>query len=268
MRTLLFTFIVTFYSLLSFAQQFQLEATIEKNIRAIFDIDGDDKCEYIADTNKVYDGATHQLKYTFPGTMEWNTGGYDLINPYAHFIHTDYNSDGKRDLIINQDSTFEVFDVVNNVILFELSHQGEIIHIKNLIDIDGDGELELVLVAYLSNYNYKTYIYSTGISTSAIEGNNVNLLNKYKLQQNFPNPFNPSTTIRYSISSPENVSIKIYDVTGQLVKEINKGHNHSGEYEIVWNGTNNFNERVSSGAYFYQISAGNYAQAKKMILLK
>jgi len=269
MRTLLFTFIVTFYSLLSFAQQFQLEATLEKRIRAIFDIDGDGICEYIADTNKVYDGFTHDLKYTFPAGsyLDWDNA-HELVNPGGHWKHTDYNLDGKRDLIINQDDTFMVFDVVNNAILFELSHPGESIHFENLIDIDGDSGVELVLTAYISSNIYKTYIYSTPIITSVLGESNVHSPKEYRLKQNFPNPFNPSTTIRYSITSPEYVSIKVYDVSGQLVKEITKDHNQAGEYEVVWDGKNKFGKRVSSGTYFYQLSVGDYVEAKKMILLK
>ncbi|MCW8961014.1 MAG: T9SS type A sorting domain-containing protein, partial [Ignavibacteriaceae bacterium] len=105
-----------------------------------------------------------------------------------------------------------------------------------------------------------------GYTTTVINDNSNS--NTLQLSQNYPNPFNPSTTIRYSLTSPEKVSIKIYDVSGQLVKEINIEHSQSGEYEVVWDGTNNFNQKVSSGAYFYQISAGEYIEAKKMILLK
>ena len=67
---------------------------------------------------------------------------------------------------------------------------------------------------------------------------------------------------------PENIAIKIYDVSGQLVKEINKEHNQAGEYEVNWDGKNNFGQQVSSGTYFYQLRVGNYSEAKKMILLK
>ena len=108
------------------------------------------------------------------------------------------------------------------------------------------------------NGNYK---YSKTVEVEIIP-------NEYSLFQNFPNPFNPNTTIRYSISSPEFVSIKISDVSGQLVKEINKEHNQAGVFEVIWDGTNNLGDRVSSGAYFYQLSVNNLSEAKKMILLK
>ena len=235
--------------------------------------------EYIADSNKVYDGLTHNLKYTIPAEYNFNWGdAIEANNPYAVFPHIDFNSDGKRDLILasyyinpNPDIKLIVFDLVNNVVLFEFDPPEEDVDLLNCIDIDGDDELELVIetrTGVFPDYIYKTYIFSTGITTSALENNNITSPTKYTLKQNFPNPFNPSTTIRYSLLGPENISIKIYDVSGQLVKEINKEHNQAGEFEVIWDGKNNFSQKVSSGTYFYQLSVGNYNEAKKMILLK
>ena len=266
------------FPILSYAQQFQLEATIDKNVYFIFDIDGDGICEYIADTNKVYDGATHNLKYTFPsGTNLESNDPQQAQNPYSNFPHIDYNSDGYRDVVINdasvfQDSKVYIYDLKNSQILFDFDPPEQYGYFQDLVDIDGDGFLELIMMGYSSNYPdpdvYKTYIYSTGIVTSVLEENNINSPKKYRLEQNYPNPFNPTTTIKYSIDSPEKILIKIYNVSGQLIKEINREHNQAGEYEVIWNGINNFGQKVSSGAYFYQLTAGNYTEAKKMILLK
>ena len=169
------------------------------------------------------------------------------------------------------DDKIIVFDVVNNTVLFEFNQQDGYVQLIDCIDIDGDNELELVInteTGIYPNTVHKAYIYSTGVTTSVLEQNYTTSPKEYKLEQNYPNPFNPSTTIRYSLSGPENISIKIYDVSGQLVKEINKEHNKAGEFDVIWDGTNDYSERVSSGAYFYQLSVGNYAEAKKMILLK
>ncbi len=115
---------------------------------------------------------------------------------------------------------------------------------------------------------YKTYIYSTGVTTSVLGETNTTSPSKYQLKQNFPNPFNPSTTIRYSLSSPQKIYIRIYDVSGQLVKDIIEEHKQAGEYNVKWNGKNNSGQRVSSGVYYYQMTVGNETQAKKMILIK
>ncbi len=276
MRTFLIICTIGLFSIISFAQQFQLEATIEKDIGAIFDIDGDGVCEYIADTNKVYDGSTHALKYSFPGDLYWHDET-TAQNRHSKFPHIDFNGDGKIEVITfigiaPGNNQILIYDLFNNSILFQInSAVDENIYMNDLIDIDGDNELELVINAYSGtwpNTVYKTYIYSTGVITSASEEKYITLPSKYKLEQNFPNPFNPTTTIRYSLSGPENISIKIYDVSGQLVKEINKEHNKAGEFDVIWDGTNDYSERVSSGAYFYQLSVGNYNEAKKMILLR
>lgn len=276
MRTLLTIWLLGLFSILSFAQQFQLETTAENGrIEAIFDIDGDGIMEYIADTIHVYDGLTHNLKYTLPNGYNFQWFDFEPArNPYSVFPHIDFNFDGKRDLmmkIYGQDNTFIVFDIVNNIVLFEFNSPEERIEFNDLIDIDGDNELELVITGSSGiwpNIIYKTYIFSTGITTAVNESNNSEAPTGFNLMQNYPNPFNPSTTIRYSINSPETVSIKIYDITGQLIKEIIKEHNQSGDYEVNWDGNDNYGYRVSSGAYFYQIIASDYSEAKKMILLK
>lgn len=106
-------------------------------------------------------------------------------------------------------------------------------------------------------------------SLLSIEGTfDSGLPDKLVLEQNYPNPFNPSTTIRYSIPNPGKVSIRIFDIAGQIVKEINLEHFEAGNYEIIWDGKNNFGDKVSSAVYFYQVSTGGFVESKKMILLK
>jgi hypothetical protein len=90
------------------------------------------------------------------------------------------------------------------------------------------------------------------------------------LAQNYPNPFNPVTTIRYSIEQPGHVSLKIYNVAGGLIKTLVEENQQpvSGGYTIVWNGTNTAGMPVSSGIYFYKITAKGFCRTKKMVLLK
>jgi hypothetical protein len=91
----------------------------------------------------------------------------------------------------------------------------------------------------------------------------------YALSQNYPNPFNPTTTIHYSIAERGQVSLKIYDVSGQLVRTLVDEVQSPGAVESVrWNGLNNDGQAVSSGVYFYKLVTKDYAQTKKMVLLK
>jgi hypothetical protein len=85
----------------------------------------------------------------------------------------------------------------------------------------------------------------------------------YTLAQNFPNPFNPSTKIRYTVPEQANVSLKIYDVLGKEVAELVNVEQTAGTYEASFDAS-----RLSSGIYFYQLSAGNVTISKKMMLLK
>ncbi|MGE5810776.1 MAG: sugar-binding protein, partial [Ignavibacteria bacterium] len=93
------------------------------------------------------------------------------------------------------------------------------------------------------------------------EGNKIP--SEFALNQNFPNPFNPSTKIRYEIPAESKVLVKIYDVLGrELITLINQ-YQKRGSYEVEWNAVNN-----ASGIYFYSITAGNFHHVKKMVLIK
>ena len=88
------------------------------------------------------------------------------------------------------------------------------------------------------------------------------------LHQNYPNPFNPSTTIKYFIKENSKVSLNIYNIKGQKVKQLINDQLASGEHSVVWNGTDDNGKSVSSGIYFYKFKAGSYSHTKKMILMK
>jgi len=91
---------------------------------------------------------------------------------------------------------------------------------------------------------------------------------QFNLFQNYPNPFNPSTIISYTLPKQSMVTIKIYDILGREVKTLLNSEQAPGVYKIEWNGTNNVGNRVAAGTYIYRIEAGDFVQAKKMILLK
>ena len=88
------------------------------------------------------------------------------------------------------------------------------------------------------------------------------------LGQNYPNPFNPTTTIAFNMVEEGNVSIEVFNVRGQLVKTLVNEHMTVGDHTLVWEGTNDNNQKVSSGIYFYKMKSANYSSTKKMILMK
>jgi len=86
---------------------------------------------------------------------------------------------------------------------------------------------------------------------------------EFSLHQNYPNPFNPTTSIKYQVSSMETIRLKVFDVLGREVTTLVNEVKLPGIYEIQFNGT-----KLASGVYFYRLTAGNFVQTKKMLLLK
>ena len=85
----------------------------------------------------------------------------------------------------------------------------------------------------------------------------------YSIEQNYPNPFNPSTTIRYTLPVSGIVSVRVYNILGQLVTTLVDGNQKAGTYSVTFNASS-----LSSGVYFYRIQSGSFAAVKKMMLLK
>ena len=124
-----------------------------------------------------------------------------------------------------------------------------------------------VLDEYVQHLNGKIISPSTGrikYSPSLAPLNNAisGLSNNFSLG-NYPNPFNPSTTIQYTLSQPENVKLVVYDILGKEVKTLVNESQGPGTHNVVFNAGN-----LSSGIYFYSITAGSFHQIKKMMLLK
>ena len=92
---------------------------------------------------------------------------------------------------------------------------------------------------------------------------NVTASLEFTLDQNFPNPFNPNTLIKYSIPKSSQVSLKIFNTLGQEMETLVNEEKQVGTYEVNWNASN-----LQSGVYFYRLQAGSFVQTRKMILLK
>jgi hypothetical protein len=89
------------------------------------------------------------------------------------------------------------------------------------------------------------------------------------LAQNRPNPFNPTTTIEFTVKERANVQLRIYNVAGQLIRTlVNEARTPGEVHTATWDGRNDAGQSVSSGVYFYKLVAGNFVQTKKMVLLK
>jgi hypothetical protein len=104
---------------------------------------------------------------------------------------------------------------------------------------------------------------SFSISTTVGVVNTEIVIREFALLQNYPNPFNPTTTIRFSVPSVQQVSIKIYDLLGKEIAMLMNEQKQSGEYSVQFNG-----DHVPSGMYFCRMQAGNFVSVKKMLLMK
>ncbi len=101
-----------------------------------------------------------------------------------------------------------------------------------------------------------------------IESGLTDLPKTFSLQQNWPNPFNPSTMITYSIPERSDVELGIFNVLGQRVKTLVRGNQTPDTYRAKWDGTNEFNIPVASGIYIYRLQAGNKVATRKLILMR
>jgi hypothetical protein len=88
------------------------------------------------------------------------------------------------------------------------------------------------------------------------------------LHQNNPNPFNPSTEIRYCLPKKCSVYLDVYDVTGVLVARLSEGHQNQGSHTVSWDGRDRNGRQMSSGVYFYRLKAGKTEISKKMVLTR
>jgi len=116
---------------------------------------------------------------------------------------------------------------------------------------------------------YTGYMLLGGNILSSVKAGNEIIPNEFALYQNFPNPFNPSTTIRYGLPVTSKVSLMIYNILGQQIAEIMNAEQSSGTHEMLWKAN------VASGMYFYRITAVSIAeptkkftQLKKMVVLR
>jgi hypothetical protein len=101
------------------------------------------------------------------------------------------------------------------------------------------------------------------VGTISVISNNMNIPEIYKLFENYPNPFNPETSIRFLIKDDGFVSIKVYDITGRFVNVLVNQKLFAGDYTVKFDGAS-----LSSGVYLYRIETGNFVDSKKMMLIK
>ncbi len=249
-------------------------------------------------TTFTYDGSGREIQ----SVLEWwqgsnwitnsrwtstYDGGGKLIEKFKEFYNTLWNNDAKVEFVYDGagDNTIErnylwlsnawsLTDV--DTMKYDGSHRmTQVVHNEILpfaqvkktdYTYDGSGNLIEQIDASLSgtwtNTERQVFVYTT----LASKVDETPLPGDFALLQNSPNPFNPTTTIRFSLAKNANVRVEVHNVLGQLVRVLENGDHAVGLYETTWDGRNNAGNEVASGVYFYTLRSGDFQQTRKMVL--
>jgi hypothetical protein len=224
--------------------------------------------------------------------------GTDPLSPYSYIKKVIYH--GELD-IVDTTITTDSLGVVETT--YSSSPWGFPSRIQtnwggDLLDFDGDGKKELLVSFESMDDSLKTTVRTWNADSSAYDDSVTHVVNpkawtfiiiengsvalgiaddpisfispqEYRLEQNYPNPFNPNTVINYTLPINREVSVKVYNITGELVKTLVDNELISaGSHKVVWNGKNDLGRKVASGAYIYTLEWAGMKKAKMMTLLK
>jgi len=227
-----------------------------------FDNDGDMD---IAITNPG-SGVTIWLNQNNTGTF---IAGHSIAEGATHCKLIDVELDGDFDLITT--------DLSNGNKLWLNDGTGSFISLGQIFgnshvlsvdcgDIDGDGDDD-VIFGQLEGTGGNSVYFDESVLIGIDKENSSGSIN-YKLHNNFPNPFNPTTKLRYDLPEQAFVQLAIYDLLGRQVTTLVNRVEEPGYRSVTWNGTDAVGKTVSAGMYLYVIKAGDFVQTRKMILLK
>lgn len=136
---------------------------------------------------------------------------------------------------------------------------------------DGTGDVTLYIAGHQgssSGANTELTMVSLEIATAVGEDGSQAIPDEYKLNDNFPNPFNPTTSIEFDLPRNSHVTIEIFNLLGRKVTQLADEEYPAGSHRVIWNGMSSDGQMVSTGIYFYRIVAGDFIDTKKMLLLK
>lgn len=157
---------------------------------------------------------------------------------------------------LNQSLKVDLYKLAGRNNAYEMSFNG--------VNVN-DGILNIYLPAHINNSTITGIVIEE--SPTGVELNDIQIPTKMILEQNFPNPFNGSTIIKYSVKQNDDLTFTVYDVLGSVIYENKIGEKTAGNYELKWNATASSGKPVSSGVYIYRLR-GSFADiSKKLVLL-
>jgi hypothetical protein len=194
---------------------------------------------------------------------------YELSNPLEpEFLYQlEYDTQGR----LNSHNDYLVGKQANYLPIYDISN------VQNTI-VPAEMILELISAAYGCNFfeiDGQEYMFVVEVSAIEVfEINNTSNIGELEVVDmgtnlsNYPNPFNPETTINFSLNEAGPVELAIYNIKGQKIKTLVNETLPAQNYNIVWNGRDDNNQQVSSGVYFYRMNTSTYTSTRKMILMK
>ncbi len=195
---------------------------------------------------------------------EQNCFRLDVAMDSQNKLHAVWDHTDQYNLLLIDHVYYSSFDGTSWSEPERLTPGGRIICGWPRIAVDSQDYLHVIWSGADSKLRYRT----TRPSTNVVYQESSTPVYDFSLSQNFPNPFNTTTRIRFSIPSSEQISLVIYDISGKTVKKLLAGITLSpGIYEIMWDGTDSQGQRISSGIYFYRLQVESFTQTKKTLVL-
>ena len=146
---------------------------------------------------------------------------------------------------------------------------GQDVLLEAIDDVNGTGTRLIVSdsTGGSVDVDFHEALWTVGADSFLLDNESVSPVS-FSLSDNYPNPFNPSTTINYSVAEPGFVNLSVFDASGRLVKTLVSDNKNVGSYSVSWNGLTDSGVNASTGMYFYTIDAGSFVETKKMLLVK
>lgn len=218
----------------------------------------------------------------FPGIGVLETAIFYTTTEQIDFNAVLPNTTVSADFTLRNLGNIPMQGIISTPVEFELSQNGNPLSDDYAYQIEA-GETQFFTISYVAGNTVSTIHTNLVITTNdpthstvEIPVNLTPLANADNnaipivttLQKNYPNPFNPETTIRYSLSEAGPIKLDVYNIKGQLVRKLVNEPKAAGNYTVVWNGKDEQGMNVSSGIYFYRMQTKNYSSTQKMMLMK
>jgi FlgD Ig-like domain len=161
-------------------------------------------------------------------------------------------------------------DTIPDLVHVNASGQAELsIDVQTSANPD-QGEVTVRVENWANPSDFITKLFTASTNPNALEEDQLPLAGNFRLYSNYPNPFNPETTIRYVLDnrSLQNIQLIIYNGLGQPIKKLVNTIQIGGEYQVTWDGRNDGGDLVSSGIYFYELRSANKMSIGKMVYIR